>query len=148
MSAGNFVPYSNALEKIFLNFLKISNGAFYAALLKDTYSFDKNNHTTYQDVRPHLCTDSTCSFVPVTGMAVTRSGPSIQVNCASPISFGSSVTITAKYIVIVAGEAAKPADGDLLLGCCDMRPEGGSVSSTNGPFLISVDPKGLFSVTN
>lgn len=148
MPAGNFVPYSNAIEKIVANKMMLPVGEFYAVLLKDTYQLDKTTHGTFADLRSHLCTNKDFSPVPVRNMAVHRNGDTVNIVCESPVSFGDSVSITAKYFAIVAGNHASPTDGDLLLGCCDLSTDGGSASSTSGPFTISIDTNGLFSIGN
>ena len=64
------------------------------------------------------------------------------------VSFGSAVTITAKYAVIVKGTAGSLASTDKLVGYVDLDTTSGSttVSSTNGTFSVNT-PSGLFTLS-
>jgi hypothetical protein len=57
-------------------------------------------------------------------------------------------TITAKYAVIVsdANNDGTLAAGDLLLCYCDLETGGGSVSTTNGTFAITINAAGVFTI--
>lgn len=148
MSAGKFIPYSTAIEKIVANTLRLPHSEFYAVLLRDDYKPNKTAHGTYSSVKDYLCKDTDHRPVPVQNVAVERNGDTINIVCGSPISFGDSVTISAKYFLVVAGKHSAPTDDDSLLGYCDLRTEGGLASSTTGPFVVTVDPSGLFSIGN
>lgn len=62
------------------------------------------------------------------------------------ISFGASVTISAKYLVLVKGTAGSLTAGSVLVGYCDLDTSGGSVSSTASQFAVNT-PNGLFTAT-
>lgn len=61
----------------------------------------------------------------------------------------TSSTITAKYAVIVqdADANAALAAGDLPVCYCNLETGGGSVSTTNGTFAITINAAGVFTIT-
>jgi hypothetical protein len=64
---------------------------------------------------------------------------------ADDVSFGASVTITAKYAVCVLGDTTL-AGTDELVFYVDLNSGGGSVSSSSGPFDVNWNASGIATV--
>lgn len=69
----------------------------------------------------------------------------VQVTCAA-ISFGTNVSLTAKYLYLVNQAGASLATTDLLIGYCDLNTtsSSSSLSSTNSVFSVTPNSDGLF----
>ena len=74
-------------------------------------------------------------------VTVTETGGTVTFDCAD-ISFGSAVTITAKYAVLFDDTATN----DPLLVYVDLDTGGGSVSSTSSTFQITINASGVFTL--
>lgn len=144
MAAGNFTLYDNAKLLLLNGGLDMSSATLAATLLGSGYT-PSAAHDTWSDVSSNEITDSGYSEQAVSGQTVTLASGTVTVDSAD-ISFGSSVTLTAKYLVLVLGTAGSLAGTDKLVGYCDLNSSGGTVSSTAGAFSVNT-PNGLFTAT-
>lgn len=144
MSAGNFTLYDSAKLLLLNGGLNMSSDTITAALLTDSYT-PSGTHDTWSDVSADEVTDSDYAEKALASESVTGSSGTVTVD-SGDISFGSSVTITAKYLVLVLGTAGSLASTDKLIGYCDLSSGGGSVSSTAGNFSVDT-PNGLFTAS-
>ena len=110
-------------------------------LLADTYTPDAT-HSTYADVSGSEIEDEDYDPQVVSNLAFTESAGTVTLDC-DDISFGSDVSIEAKYAVFVRRDGASLAEGDFLLGYVDLNTSGGTVSSTNSTFSVNT-PNGVY----
>jgi hypothetical protein len=107
---------------------------------QEAYQFLSDLKTAYTE-----CTDSDYARASIAGLSVTRSGNKLVWTCTSPISFGSSVTITARSMAIVdesvgSGDSSYPA-----LAIIDF---GQNYASTSSTWEYTVDgTNGLAAIT-
>ena len=87
------------------------------------------------------CVDSDYAEATIGGAAVTETSGTVTFDC-NDITYGSNVTITAKYAVIYSDTHA--SDG--LICYVDLNTSGGSVSSTSGTFTVVINNSGVFTV--
>lgn len=150
MAAGLCILYDNGFLNIINDNVNLSSDTLLAILVKSTYTPVKGTHATYADVSAHECDDVGYAPVVLTSKSFTlidgATNGEILVDCAN-ISFGSSVTLTGKYIVIVKRAGGSLASTDKLVAYGDLNTSGGSVSSTSSNFDVNT-PNGLFSVVN
>lgn len=144
MAAGNFTLYNNA--KLLLNNggLNMASDGIAAVLLGSGYT-PSAAHSTFADISAQEISDADYAQKAVTGQTVTGAGGTVTADCAD-ISFGASVTITAKYLALVKGTAGSLVSTDKLVGYCDLNSSGGTVSSTSGAFSVNT-PSGLYTVS-
>lgn len=147
MAAGNFTMYDSAM-------LEIADGSqdwitdnHYCVLLVSGYTPNGATHTTFADISANEVTDTDYTAQDMIGEAVDEpSAGTIRLD-ATDVSFGASVTITAKYAAVVVGTVAGKTGTDPLVGYVDLDTGGGSVSSTNGAFDIQWNTNGLVQIT-
>lgn len=145
MAAGNFTLYDNAKLLLMNGGLNMASDTIAAVLLTDEYTPDAA-HDTFSDVSASEVADTDYAEKAVTGENVALASGAVTVD-VDDISFGSEVTITAKYLVLVLGTAGSLAGTDKLIGYCDLNTTaGGSVSSTDGDFSVNT-PNGLFTAS-
>ena len=92
--------------------------------------------STYADISANECSDGDYAPVVLTTVSVTGDAGTVKLD-ADIVSYGSSVTISARNIYIVRRAGASLASTDLILGYMDLN-DGGSanVSSTNSTFSV------------
>jgi len=145
MSAGNFTLYDNAKLLLLNGGLNMASDAIAAVLLTSAYT-SSAAHATWADVSAdEVAGGGDYTQKAVSGQAVSETSGTVTADTAD-ISFGSAVTITAKYLVLVKGTAGSITSTDKLIGYCDLNAGGGSVSSTAGAFSVNT-PNGLFTAT-
>lgn len=144
MSAGNFTLYNNAKLLRANGGLNMASDALVAVLLTSAYT-PSAAHATFADISADEVTDTDYAQQAVTGQSVTDGAGTVTTDTGD-VSFGSAVTITAKYFVLVKGTAGALTAASELVGYCDLDTGGGSISSTAGPFGVNT-PNGLFTET-
>lgn len=144
MSAGNFTLYDNAKLLLLNGGLNMASDTLAAVLLTSSYT-PSAAHSTFADVSTDEVADADYDQQAVAGESVTGSGGTVTVDTGD-ISFGSAVTITAKYLVLVKGTAGALTGTEKLIGYCDLNSGGGSVSSTAAGFSVNT-PNGLFTAS-
>lgn len=151
MSAGAFKLYDNALLKIANDTISLSGGTVFAVLTSVAHTPNKATHSVYSDISANIIADAGYTAQTVTGITVTLvPGPTPEVLIDSAnISFGSNVTLTAKWCHLVWSVDGTLAAADHLIGFADLNTDSGSavLSSTNGNFAVNT-PNGLTGIQN
>jgi hypothetical protein len=133
--------YPNSIKDIFNKTIDMDSDTFVALLFtgdasawtgtQEAYHYASDLKTAYTE-----CTDTDYARVTLSGMTLTVSGNKLIWTCTSPISWGSSVTITARSLAIIdtsvgGGDSSHPA-----LCIVDF---GQNYISTSGPWEYDVD---------
>ena len=139
MAAGSWVIYNDGKERIINGDIDLNGDTLKCKLLTTSYS-PANTHSTISDLTNEV-TDSDYSSQTIANPTVTEAGGTVKFDC-DDITFGSSVTITAKYAALYSDTHA--SDG--LIAYVDLNTGGGSVASTAGTFTIVINAAGVFTV--
>lgn len=120
-----------------------ANDTIVAVLLGNGYT-PSLSHTTFADISSHQISDAGYAPVVLTGKASTLTSGKVLWDCAD-ISFGTNVSITAKYVAFVKRAGASLVASDRYLGYVDLDTASTSatVSSVNSNFAVNT-PNGLF----
>lgn len=148
MAAGSFTLYNTGKEALLAdnaNQINWASDTIVAILLGTGYT-PANTHSTYADVSASEIADVGYAPVVLTGKTSVNTAGTILWDCAD-ISFGTNVSLSAKYVVLVKRAGGALAGTDQLIGRCDLNTANGTavVSSTNSTFAINT-PSGLFDV--
>lgn len=144
MAAGNFTVYTSAKLQFMNGNQDWDTDAHYCMLLTSSYT-PALTHSTRADLDANEVTDTDYVKQDMAGESVTDNVGTIQMD-ASDVSFGASVTITARYAAVVVGTVAGTATGDALVGYVELDTAG-DVSSSNGSFDIIWNASGLFTLS-
>lgn len=145
MAAGNFVMIDEAKEDFFDGTMDWLNDNHYAVLLTTTHTPSSSADITLTNLT-NECADGDYARQDCTGETVNNAAGTVTLDIAD-ISFGSSVTISARYLYILRGTVAGAAGTDLVVGYVDLNTGGGNLSSTNGTFNITINGSGVWTVT-
>lgn len=107
-----------------------------AVLLTSSYTPDLT-HSTYADLTDE-CADADYTPQAVENRSTTRDGDYIVFD-SDKVTFGSAVTISAQYLVLVAGDPASLQSADQLIGYVDF---GETKSSDNAEFSFEPSSNG------
>ena len=148
MAVGNYTLFNTGKEALLTdnaNQINWASDTIVAVLVNASYT-PAATHSTWNDVVAHHSTGTNYAPVVVTGKTSARSGGTILWDCAD-VDFGSTVTITTKYIVFLKRAAGALATSDQLIGYCDLENASTSatVSSTNSGFVVNTT-NGLFDI--
>lgn len=141
MSVGQVQLYNQCLQRLTLDagtqWDAAASTSFAYVLAKSTYT-PADTHTTVSDLgvadTDWIQTgDGNPIVVPT--RSITESSGAIRF-LAGNANYGSSVTITAKYLVCVEGDEAGIVSGDNLLWYQDLSQEGGSAQSSASDFVV------------
>lgn len=147
MAVGNFTLYNTGKESLLtdnVNQIDWAADTIVAVLLGTGYT-PLTTHSTYADMSAQVIADAGYAPVVLTGKTSVNTAGTILWDCAD-ISFGTNVSLTAKYVAIVKRAAGALAGSDRLIGYCDLNVGGGlTVSSTNSTFQVSTT-NGLFEI--
>lgn len=146
MAVGNFTLYNAGKEALLTDNgtpVTWATDTIVAVLLGSGYT-PAATHVTWSEVSAQHVTGTNYAPVALSNKTSARSGGTILWDC-DDINFGSSVTVTAKYIAIVKRAGGSLTGTDQLLGYCDLDNTSGSatVSSTNSTFQVNTT-SGLF----
>jgi len=148
MAAGAWKVYGNAVEKIADGTIDLDTDTFRMVLLTSAYTPNQSTHTAWSNVSTAEVSgtgyDANGKLIT---QSVSRSNLVVTFNCDDQ-SWPSS-TITTKYAVIVRdadGDGTLVA-GDLLLCYSDLDTGGGSLSTVDGTFSVSINESGVFTIT-
>lgn len=144
MAAGDFTLYFSSELDILNGGIALGTDNLVMALLSSAYT-PAATHATWADVSAYVITDSGYAEQTVGSVALTQASGTVTVDSAD-VSFGTNVSLTAKYAVIRKGTTGAPVSTDKLLGYVDLNTGGGTVSSTNSVFSVNT-PSGLFIAT-
>lgn len=143
MAVGTFTVYGEAKEAMAKADLDL-DGSACAVLLTSGYTPDNGTDATYGDISANVVTDGDYSPQDVTGVVVGDTGAGFSYD-TNDVSFGASVTITAKYLVLVSSTVAGLAAGSRLIGYVDLDTSG-SASSSAAQFNVTAPAGGWFTV--
>lgn len=141
MPVGTVQVYDTGLEELFENLWEAGNHAF--VLVNKTYT-PSDTHTAYSNISANVIapsgTQSQGAPIAVGAKAVNRSGAQAQLD-SNDADWGTSATITAKYLVCVRGNASSlPLNAtDRLVFWLDLDTTSStsSVSSNNSTFKVA-----------
>lgn len=148
MAVGNFTLYNTGKESLLTdnaNQIDWANDTVVAVLLGAGYT-PSAAHSTYADISANVIADAGYAPATVTGKTSVLSAGKILWDAAD-ISFGTNVTLTAKYVVLVKRAGGALAGTDRVIGYCDLDTTSSSstVSSTNSTFQVNTT-NGLFDI--
>lgn len=148
MAIGTFTLYNTGKEALLTDnagSIDWAADTVVAVLLSNTYT-PALTHSTFADISATQISDVGYAPVALTGKSSVRASGVITFDCDN-ISYGSSVTIAAKYLVVVKRAAGALASTDQLIGYIDLNTDSTSAvaSSTTASFAINT-PTGLFDV--
>lgn len=148
MAVGNYTLFNTGKEALLTdnaNQITWATDTIVAVLVDAAYT-PNLTHSTWNDVVANHSTGTNYAPVVVTGKTSARSGGTILWDCAD-VDFGSTVTITTKYIVFLKRAAGALATTDQLIGYCDLdnTTTSSTVSSTNSVFVVNTT-NGLFDI--
>jgi hypothetical protein len=141
MAAGAWVVYHDAKERLMDGTYDLDADTFTCALMLATYTPDAGADTDWADISANVCTSTDYAQVNLTSVTWDETNGTVTFDCID-ISFGTSVDITAKYAVIF--DNTHVSDG--LLCYSNLDTGGGSVTSTNGSFQITISASGIFTL--
>ena len=152
MAAADFVTYEAVWRDILSGVYSWSTAAAEVGcwcLVSTAYTPDRN-HEIFSDISANeVSTGGDYERVQMNTLTVSTAitGGRVTVDCAD-VSFGASVTISAKYMVGVASltNGLNPASSDLLIGYVDLNSVGDAIASAAGPFDVTINASGLFDV--
>lgn len=143
MTVGPFLTHETGFSSL-LSTDDWETDAYYAVLATTSESPNRATQVDYEDILEE-CADGDYSPVALSGKAVSINGTNIKFTC-SEINFGAAVSITARYLYILKGTAASPANADEIVGHIDLDGSG-NVYSVNSEFSFTPDStNGLFQV--
>ncbi|MCV6825990.1 MULTISPECIES: hypothetical protein [Halocynthiibacter] len=149
MAADDFFVFAHALEEIHKGNVDFENDSFRMVLVADSYTPNQLTDDAWSDISADEVANGGGYSTNGETLAVTvsRSGNIVTVDCDNQV--WSSATITAKYAVIVRDADANGtlAASDLPISFVDLLPSGGSASSTNGDFSVTINANGVFRST-
>ena len=148
MAVGNFTLYTSGKEALLADnagSISWASDTIVCALVSNGYT-PNVAHTVWSDVSTNHASGTNYSPVVLSGKTSALNSTKILWDCAD-IAFGSEVTVTAKYAVILKRAGGSLAGSDQLIGYVDLNNDSGSatVSSTASTFTITT-AAGLFDV--
>jgi hypothetical protein len=151
MAAGAFKLYDNALLKILNDTIQLSSNTIVAVLTSVAHTPNKATHSTYANISGNIIADAGYAPQVVSGVTITLvpgATPEVTLDSAD-ISFGSNVTLSAKWCHLVVRAGGSLTGTDHLVGFVDLNTDSGSavLSSTAGAFNVNT-PNGLVGVQN
>lgn len=145
MAVGTFTLVNQGKLNILNRTIDFVGSGIAAVLLTTTHTPSVTADSTYGDLT-NECADGDYAQVALTTKSITESGGTVTYD-ADPVSFGTSVSISARYIYLVAGTAGSLTGTDKVMGYMDLSTGGGNVSSTNSTFEVDWhDPNGLLQI--
>lgn len=144
MAAGDFTFYNTGKLNVLNGTVDLDGSTISAVLLGAGYT-PAATHSTYADISASVIADSDYAAQVLANKAVTNTSGTIKFD-SDDVSFGTTVTITGKYLVLVHRAGGSLTGTDKLIGYVDLNTTSGSatVSSSNGPFSIAPDANGWF----
>jgi hypothetical protein len=145
MAVGPFLSHDSGIAELFGS-LNWATGDYYAVLLASgTGTQDRATEVDWEDISALEITDEDYSKQALADTAVSLNGTKVQFTC-DKITFTAAGDVTARYLYILEGDVASPANGDLILGHIDLSGAT-DISSVNGEFSFTPDAvTGLFEI--
>jgi len=149
MAADAWKVYGEAVEAIAEGGIDLDTDNFRMALVTSSYTPNQNTHATWADVS---------AAEVAAGGGYSTGGQAVTVDSSANTNLvytwdisdhaWTSSTITAKYAVIVrSANGTSLQSTDLLVCYSDLENGGGSLSTTNGTFTVSISGSGVFTIT-
>jgi len=148
MAADAWKVYGEAVEAIAEGGIDLDTDNFRMALVTAGYTPNQSTHSTWSSVSANETsgTNYTAGGKPITVASSANSGL-VYTWDIDDVSWPSS-TVTAKYAVIVrSANGTDLQSTDLLVCYSDLENSGGSLSTTNGTFAVSINESGVFTIT-
>ena len=147
MAVGTFTLVNTGKEALLTdnaNQINWASDTIVAVLANASYA-PAATHSTYADISTNIITDVGYAPVALTNKTSVRTNGTILWDC-DDISFGTNVTLTAKYLAIFKRAAGALASTDQFIGYVDLNVGAGlSASSTNSDFRLNTT-SGLFDI--
>ena len=148
MAVGPFNTHHTGFLDLLSSATDWGTTAYYAVLATTTNAPDRATWIDYQDIiNEHGATGNYDQVaLAFTGGSAVVDDTDVLFKC-DKITFGADTTITARYLYILKGTAASPANGDLILGHVDLDGAG-NVSSVGAEFSFTPNAaNGLFRIS-
>ena len=144
MATGTFQLYDEGKRRTISGEVQLGTDTLTMALLTDAYSPDTSAHTTFGDISANEVADADYAQQSLSGVSVTLSGSTVLFD-ADTISFGTDVSIEAKYAVVMSGVGDST---DPLIAYVDLNTDGASetLRSVASTFEIRL-PNGIYEAT-
>jgi len=139
MAAGAFTFYDSSKLQIANSTFDLDTDTLIAVLATSGYTpaLTQSNLT---DITNEV-SDADYSRQTITGQSITATGSTINIDIGD-ISFGSNVTITGKYLILFDSTVSNE-----LVSYVDLDTGGGSVSSSNSTFSVTIASAGMATLT-
>lgn len=134
--------YNNGLLRHVNGTYNWASNDFTAVLLTDAYT-PSASHNTFADISATEVTDEDYTRQAIGSKTLTLVSNEAFADSAA-ISYGTEVTIAAKYVAFVAGTPVGITSGSTLLGYADLNAGGGELASTNSIFRLTPDASGWY----
>lgn len=146
MAAGSFIFYNPGKLAIIDGTVDLDNDNVQAVLLTSAYTPSASSQF-YANISASVTSTGDYSPKVLGSKAYTRTAAQVKFDAAD-VSYGTGVTITAKYVALVETAVTSAiATGDLLIGYVNLATEGGSVSSTAAAFSLTWATSGIFTAS-
>jgi hypothetical protein len=143
MAVGPFLSHDTGFKSL-LGGDDWVNDDYYAVLATTSETPARDTQVDYEDILQE-CADGDYDQVALAGKAVAVNSTKVRFTC-NKINFGSEVSISGRYLYILKGTAATPANTDEIVGHIDLDGSG-NVSSVSAEFSFTPDAtNGLFEV--
>lgn len=143
MAAGAWVMYDTGKLDLFDEDFVTDDHHWQLALTGYTPA---TTHSTWNDVVASVCADGDYVAQNATTESTANASGTITVDIGD-VDFGNTVTITAKYLILVQGTVAAVTTASRLVGYCDLDTGGGSPASTAGNYDITINASGIVTAT-
>lgn len=144
MAVGSFTLYNSAKKDIIDGTIDLDNDTVKAVLLT-TDHVPAATDSTYADL-DNECADADYAAQTLANPVFTESAGTVKYD-ADDVSYGTTVSIAARYIVLVKQAGGSLASTDKLIGYMDLDDTGYNVRSTNSNFIVRWNTDGLFQLS-
>lgn len=127
MTISAFTIQDSGLAAILNGTIDLDTSALYAILLVGAHT-PTQAKALYSDISSNEITDAGYVRQALSGAAISSSGKQRIFN-SNPVSFGSNVTLSAKYMYVLKGAAGTPNASDPILGWVDLNEVGGDITA-------------------
>jgi hypothetical protein len=140
MAAGSWTFYNDFKEHLAKADVDCNADTFKCVLMTSGYT-PSATHSTLSNLT-NIVTDGDYAAQTLASVTVSETGGTVTFDC-DDISFGSAVSITAKYAAIYDDTHAS----DALMAYVDLDTGGGSVSSSSSTFQITINASGVWTLS-
>jgi len=144
MAVGSFTLYNSAKKDIIDGTIDLDNDTVKAVLLT-TDHVPAATDSTYADL-DNQCADADYAVQTLANPVFTESAGTVKFD-ADDVSYGTTVSIAARYIVLIKQAGGSLATTDKLIGYMDLDDTGYNVRSTNSNFIVRWNADGLFQLS-